>query len=370
MFDFSWSEHTLGNVLYCAIIYVLFIAVFYKRCVTNALSLSSKPNKWLFLASLLLVITACIGTDWFHYRDMVINYDFTSGAFNYGEPVYRYIVAAVNRSYFLFRLVVWGSALFLTCIAFKRFGINLNVALFFLIAVFLIKFNYARGTLGMACYFVGLSYILKPNKGLFVLNLALAALFIWGAYVFHHSMLLLVLLTPVVIVLPLDKPFILAVVLLAFPFLASVIDSNFLLIDQLENEYIADRFSRYMEREGTEINFWGIIENLFNYGVFVIMITFDSVILVKNRRMVSAPIRRLYRVAISIVVFSVSFLFMGVESNVFFYRVLYMSFIPLTIITVSLFEQQLMSRKQYVVTLLWGIAAITWVLLHLIYKNL
>ena len=77
MFDFTWSEHTLINVLYCIFTYGLFVLLFYKRYVSNALSQSTKPNFWLIVFALLLIISACIDTDWFHYREMVQGYDFS-----------------------------------------------------------------------------------------------------------------------------------------------------------------------------------------------------------------------------------------------------------------------------------------------------
>lgn len=370
MLDFSWSEHTLGNVLYCTVTYGLFIAVFYKRYVSYAHSQSTKTNLWLFLFSLVLLISACIDTDWFHYQDMVKSYDLTIGAYNYGEPIYGEIVRIVNRNYLCFRLVVWGLAFVLTCIAFRRFEVNINIAVFYLTAVFLITFNYARATLGMASFFVGLSYLLKPCKGGFLVRLALIAFFFWAAYEFHHSMLVLLFLAPVVVILPLDKPYILLIVLFALPFLASLIGDSFFLVDQLENEYLSDKFNRNLEREGIQANIFGIIQSIINYGVFVIPLFFDTIALSRNRRLVSATILKLYRVTISLVIFALSFLFLRLNSALFIYRILYMSFIPLTIISVYLYEQQFMNRLRYKVIIWWGVLAISFSLLHLIYVNM
>lgn len=370
MFDFSWSEHTLINVLYCIFTYGLFIVVFYRRNATNAPFPRTKLNRWMAVFAVLLIISACIDTDWFHYREMVYDYDFSLGASNYGEPIYRYIIDWVGQNYFLFRLIVWGLAFLLTCIAIHRFDVNINLAVFFLIAVFLIKFNYARATLGMASFYVGLSYLLKPKKGHLVLSLICMAVFFWGAYEFHHSMLILLLLAPLVVFLPMDKPYILLLALLALPFIASILNDSFLLVDQLDNEYLSDKLNRYLDKEGKRANILGMIQSSINYGVFIIPFVLDTVALSKKHRAVSSTMIKLYRFTISILVLAASFLFMGLESRLFVYRILFMSFIPLTILTVYLYENRLMSRRSYKIIIWWGISAVSLSLLVLLYGRL
>ena len=301
---------------------------------------------------------------------MVRSYDFNIGAYNYGEPVYRHIIRFVNKNYLLFRLIVWGGAFVLTCAVFKRFEINTNAAIFFLIAVFLIKFNYARATLGMASFYLGLSYLLKPPKGRFVLSLICAVLFFWGAYVFHNSMLLLIILAPIVVILPMDKPYILIIVLIALPLLASILNNSIFLVDQLENEYLSDKLNRTLERENGRANLFGIIQSIISYGVFIIPLVLDTIVLSRNHRYVSATMIKLYRVTISTVVFAASFLFMNLDSTLIFYRILFMSFIPLTIITVYLYEKQYMNRTKYKFVLGWGILSISFILLHLLYVHI
>ena len=367
MFDFSWSEHTLGNVLFCTIAYAFFIIFFFNRNVNKVQSPSAKIDYKLLVSTLLLIITACVDTDWFHYREMVHEYDFTFGAINYGEPIYRGIVLLVDKNYLLFRIIVWGGAFLMALSTFRRFEINPNTAIFFIGAVFLIKFNYSRATLGMASYYLALSFLLMSSRRHALLNYLFAAVFLWGAYEFHHSMLLLILLTPIVVV-PMDKPVLAVLVLLALPIIASVLNSNLILIDRLENEYISDKMNSYLVREGSASNFFGIIQSVIGYGAFIIPIVVDSVVITKNHEKIRTPMLKLYRIMISTVILAVAFLLMNLDSSLFVYRILYMTFIPLTILTVYLFEQQLLSRKCYKFIVGWGVFAISYVLLHLLYK--
>lgn len=354
MFDFTWTDHTFGNVLYCIAIYGLFIILYYRRYVTNAFIQSSKPDTTLIIAALLLIITACIDGDWFNYGEMVRDYDFSPGANNYGEPVYYYIISLVNKNYLLFRIIVWGLAFWLTYLTFKRFEINLNVALFFLIAVFVVKFNYARATLAMASYFLGLSYLLKPRKGSTLMNLLLIFLFFWGAFEFHHSTLLLIMFT-VTAFLPFDKPVVIIVLVINLPLLAALLKDNLIMVDQLENEYLSNKLNRYLEVEKGKANIYGMISSVISYGVFFIPVIFDSIAIYKNVRKVNKKTMELFRIALSVFIFSLSFFFMGLDSTVFVYRIMYMSFIPLTIVTVNLFESHMINKKQYCFIVLWGI---------------
>ena len=364
MFDFTWTDHTFGNVLYCIAVFTLFIVLFYRKYVTKALVQSTKADLALIIAAFVLIITACIDGDWFHYGEMVHDYDLTPNATNYGEPVYFYIINTVNKNYLLFRIIVWGLAFWMTCMAFKRFEINPNIAVFFLIAVFLVKFNYARATLGMASYYLGLSFLLKPRKSLSHINWLLAILFLFGAYVFHHSMLVLIILT-ITAFLPFDKPVVIMAMAICLPLLASALKSSLNLVDMLDNEYLSEKLDKYMELDKGRSNIFGIIASFFGYGVFLIPVIMDTVAVLKNHTIVSGMIKRLFRITLSTLLFSLSFLFMGLDSNVFVYRFMFMTFIPITIVTVYLFEHHCIDKKRYSIIVLWGMFVIFFKLLTL-----
>lgn len=355
MIDLRWTELTPGLSLLFNISFFLFIVVFYRKNVVSPLWQDKRLNKWLFLFSFLLIIFVSpgSGSDWYSYQDLVWNYDLTPGATNHGEPIYRHIISLVNQNYLLFRIIVWGGAFLLSCVAFKRMDINTNVAIFFLVAVFLLRFNYARATLAMASYFMGLSHLLKPCR-IKVLSYLLVVLFFVGAYEFHISMLPVLLLT-IVAFLPLDKSYILLSLLILLPIFATYLSNHFYILDLLDDETIADSFNRYSEREGVVSNIIGIIANIILYGAFVIPILITTVIVIKNNKHIDLYVKRLYRVTISIVLFATSFLFMGFQSLIFVYRFLFMTFIPLTILCVYFYQNKMMSKSVYSFIVLWGI---------------
>ena len=217
----------------------------------------------------------------------------------------------------------------------------------------------------MASCCLGLSYLLKPRKPFLLVNIALAALFFWGAYQFHYSVLALVLLCIIARYMPVDKPILAVVLLFLVPYF---LKDNLTLVDQLEDEYISSRFERYLNKSSEEANWLGIIDGIIGYGVFAVPIIFDTLVIVRNRRRIPVSMIKLYRVIISTTILAISFSFMGLESSVFVYRILFMTFIPLTILTVYLFQIRLMSRKWYSYSVLWGIFAISYKLLVLLWN--
>lgn len=358
MIDLRWTELSFGLSFLFNISFVLYVILFFRRSVHLPMEQDKKTNSFLLLISLLLIIlvSANSGSDWYSYQDWVWNYDFHVGSKNYGEPIYGYIIQFVNQNYLLFRLMVWGSAFFFSCIAFKRFGISVNAAVFFMLAVYLLRFNYARSTLAMASYFLGLTFLVKPMKGKRIISFCFAALLFWGAYEFHHSFLPILFLSFVVF-LPVDRPWALLLLVLILPLFAYYFKENLDLVDRIGSDYLSTKMEKFVEKKGETANFLGLIADILLYGSFVLPIIIDSLAIVKYRKTIDLQVKRLFRITIGIALFSVSFLFMGLNSSVFTYRYLFMTFIPLTIITVYLYQNRVLNRTSFSVILLWGIVS-------------
>lgn len=363
----------------CIIVFGLFIVLYYRFYTARSLRNNAvAPNYGMMLLSMFLIIFESVNpnSDWYHYQDMVWNYDLSEGAVNHGEPIYRYIIGITNKNYFLFRLIVWGSAFMLSRLAFRRFGVNVNVATFFLIAVYLMRFNYARASLAMACYFCGLSYLLNPIKKIGHTNWLLVGAFFWGAYEFHHS-LLPVLLFTLTAYLPIDKPMVIIPLLIFTPLLASFVFSSLDvfgyfgdMLGEAGGEDVYSKFNRYMEKETEETNIFGKVQNGIMYGTFVIPLVVGSFVVFKNKEEVSTIMTRLLRITIAITLFAIMFLFLDLLNTVFTYRYLFMTFIPLTILSVYLYQNRLMGKRAFSWIILWGIGVNVYGLLYGLYKVL
>lgn len=162
--ELSWTELSKDTSLVFLLLFILFIALYYKKNIVLNPQKNIRVGQLVLSILLIVIVSASSGSDWFSYQQMVWNYDFSNGATNYGEPVYGYIARFTERNYLLFRLIVWGGAFLCALQAFKRMRINVNMAAFMLIAAFLLRFNYARASLGMAIYFLGLSFLISPYR--------------------------------------------------------------------------------------------------------------------------------------------------------------------------------------------------------------
>ena len=371
MIDLTWTELTVGLALLFFVSFAIYIASYYRRYLTLSLNSKSRLNTGLAFFSLILIIFVSSGSnsDWYHYQDMVWNYKLYAGAHNHGEPIYGYIIQFINKNYLLFRLIVWGGAFLIVIRTFKRFNLNINMAVFFLVAVFLLKFNYARASLGMSCYFFGLSFLLRPKKTKKILNIVVVALFFWGAYEFHHSLLPVILLT-IAAYFPLDKPIFTILLIITVPLLASYVFSHLNLLSHFINEENLRKFEGYVQKETGPANFFGQISNIIQYGAFILPLGIDILSVFKNQKKVEIPIRRLLRITIAIVLFSLMFLFMSLPSTVFTYRYLFMTLIPITIISVYLYQNFMIKRRLFSLILLWGIVSNAYALFYGLYTAL
>ena len=164
-----------------------------------------------------------------------------------------------------------------------------------------------------------------------------------------------------------EKPLVVIVLLVLLPLFASIFNDSLFLVDQLENEYISNKLNNYIERDTGPSNIYGKIAGIISYGAFVLPIIMDMIVISKNNKTIALSIKRLYRITIFTSMLALMFAFMGLESTVFIYRILFMTMIPLTILTVYLYENKLMSLKQFSIIVSWGIFAISYKLLHQIY---
>jgi hypothetical protein len=367
MIDLTWTKTTVGLVLFFTILYLLFVFLYYKKYAYKPQFQHKKLDIVLaFYAFILILIVAPNeGSDWFSYQEHVWQYDFKS-LYQHYEPIYGVIIGLVNKNYLLFRIIVWGGAFLLTCYAFKRFKVNRNLGIFFIITVFLLTFNYARSTLGMSCYCVGLSLLLKPTKGYTLINYLFALFFFFCAYSFHHSLLILVGMT-FAIFLPLDRPVIIIAALLLVPTAAAIMYGYFELAENLGDEDVSEKLRLYEEVEKASWNLNGTIRYAIQYGAFYFPIIVNTIAVIKNKNQLEAVYIRINNVILATVLASTAFLFMGFDNLIFVYRILFMTMIPSSILTVFLYQNKFLKRRMYTAVLLWGVAGTLFPLLYGIY---
>ena len=358
MLDFYWTKLSLGLSFVFNLTFLSFVFFYYRKCVQKPQwHLAKRYFGLVFLSLFLIIVTVPLDSgDWFHYQEDVKNYNFNFEGSE--EPVYSYIIWLTNKNYFLFRLLVWGGGFLLSCLVFKRFNINQNVAIYFLIAVYLTKFNYARASLAMASYFLGLSYLFRPINKHKLLSMLLVAILFFAAFSFHRSLFPLLSLS-IVAFLPTERLYFYIPSLFLIPTMAAVLVENNFYLDWLGMDILLNKFSIYEQMEDDlELNFWGVFRNVLGYGSLIIPLVINTYLILRNKKYIELYILKLFRVMIAIIFLSLLFLFIDLTTTVFFFRYFVMIFIPLTVISVYLYYKKIMSRIFFSIIVIWGIRSL------------
>lgn len=164
-------------------------------CVSFLCARDCKIRQLPWLLALFFCVFAFWDTDYYSFR-----YFFYHPVSDFRDPLYYYLTYPAFGIYPIYRLIIWGCALYLFRKTCNRFGVNGNVSAYVFVAFFLLTFSFARASLGMALYFYGLSLLLKPNLLHRVDSYLWGIVFILLSYFGHRSMLPLIVMTPLAFV--------------------------------------------------------------------------------------------------------------------------------------------------------------------------
>lgn len=124
--------------------------------------------------------------DYYHY--LKIYNEITRYGFAYHvEEIYSWLMWLLPKDYNIWRLVVWGCALYIYLQAFKRLGIKANIAGLTITLIILTYFPALRQSLGFGILFYGMTYIANPIQNKFK-SYIIAAILIYISIYFHKSM--------------------------------------------------------------------------------------------------------------------------------------------------------------------------------------
>ena len=167
------------NICLLLIMYMLM-----KRASHPPYAVSASNRNVVILLMFVFTIFSFWGTDWFSYFHVLGELK-TGGRTNI-EDVYFWIAQNLSPNYLVFRMVIWGSSLFLLLHMFKRLSIPTNLAIFFFCSIYIIWFSYARVTLAMVLVYYGISVLYKPYKNK-IISILLGVSSIVCASFFHKS---------------------------------------------------------------------------------------------------------------------------------------------------------------------------------------
>lgn len=313
----------------------------------------SKPITWSLI--LVFLLFAYWDTDYFSFRQM-----FYTSLENFRDPMYYYLSLASFDSYTLFRLIIWGSALLLFKKTTDRYEISPNIAAYVFAIFFLLTFSYARVSLGMAMYFYGLSFLIKPHQTNKYWGFIWGLAFVCCSYFGHRSLLVLIALTPLAI-FQLDRKKLLilcgiGVMISGFAamLLSDLISGSLSVSDTMGAAGEAAEQYANIETE-VEYNWkFTLMRNLRFYSIYIAMAYIAwKVSFSKLSEKVAPEIKRLATISCAILIFSVSFLLTPSRgADIIGYRYLFMLGLPICTIIAYLASNRLISQKTVSILLL------------------
>lgn len=374
--DFIYGTNFYLN-LYCLALYCFVLLFTLKGNVSNIYTKDSSNGRLIlvFCGILLFSLTSFIDGDFFHYYELMSEYKgHIVDEDNVGiEKVYQYLIYFIDGDYFLFRLAVWGAALIVTVLSARCFQLNVYHTLFVIFAGFIITFSYARATLAMSIFSLGAAISCvaseyKNRKKYFQIALGLAI--IASSMYFHRSMLPVIAIAVCGILMPWKKLFS-RYSLWLFPLfvivLSIVVRVVFEELAHIANAWnddetgTLDKMEHYRTAVGAQSNINGYITLVVQYISYYLPLAIianvfrsSDVLNAIDKRVVS-----LYIIVYWIFVLASSFLFIDFDSNTLFYRYLYMTFIPLSMLIVYMKDKGILSRTQYL-----------WMVVSMIFSNL
>lgn len=292
-----------------------------------------RNNKFTWLVLLLLCLYGVYSGDWIHYKEKMLYYIYygASGL----EEIYDLILFFIGNNYLLFRLIVWGSALLVLCALFYRLPINRFRVLGFYTIWGILFFAYARVSLGLALFFYAFSFWAYPLKKHKTLGYLLGIICLLLSFYCHKSIIELCLLFPFAFIPLSKKKFILitifSLVLVALlNHLIQYIDISMIEVDGIE----------HLSQESQNKPIGKLIVDISNRAPLFTLLFYLTYKLLWNHKIQMLPtfIHRYFAMTIYIVFLSLVFYFSNIESKVFYYRTLYMVFIPFAIVLSAVYD--------------------------------
>lgn len=374
-------ETNLLMNLWCLLFYIYVFSRYYTPIITSNKKDDVVSWKGLGLLFFLYTMTSFINGDYFNYIrwiDLALNSPYSNV-----EPFYKELLTIINSNYLVFRTVVWGGALLLFIRTVQRLEIPVSLSLFVLFAIFVLLFSYARATLAMAVYFYGVSFFIAPFKNNRIVSFIIAAALVLLSRSFHSSAIVMIAITPIIFLSSniLNSKshlffFLLGFGTFLFLYLPHIYSSS--MITEAESE----RLQHYSEKEAINYSFWGIIGNILEYSRFYLPLAIvGRMLFSKNGQKLHSHDRHVATIAsfsmtyfyLALMLDFISLLFLAlnpIENFTLFYRILYMSMIPLTIAISGAAYLHIISNKQLQFIINLGLIRALYSLLYGVYSYL
>lgn len=333
---------------------VVFVYAIWKTLVIAPKNKQTVTVSSLFvLYFIVFAIFYCINPDYFSYRDWM-KISLIDLAYWNNEQVYAYLIwfcrmLEIDYPFELFRLIIWGGALLIVLITSKMYKSLLmpGLVMLFLFVFYSGTFCYARASLAMAVYFMGVAIIMcGDNFFVKILGIALAGC----SYFFHHELIIGIAALPGLIV-PFEKKktiFITLIMLAVMIAAITYINSNLELLETIMgNDDISQKMETYNEREQGLFRVSTFISYFNIYFPFILI----SVFFYRNKH-IPKPIAGMYRITLILLMVTIAFMIVDGMRSTYVYRILYINIIPMSFLIAYCYNQGYFKKRQFVIMLM------------------
>ncbi len=358
--DFLWSFSEDYIPLWYRILYgsivlaVCLYAYFYVRNVKPDSSTKKYASIVFLLFFILFAVGYCINSDYFNYRNWVFyaNHWYDGDV---SSVIYQRLAYWCNGNYNLFRAVVWGGALVIVYYTSRLLRTNTFLTLLFLFVFFNPLFCYARASLAMAVFWLGVSVFITVGERT-VLRKVLGILIIVSSIFIHREMIVPLICFPFVFVSFKKKNTFFFIVLT----IIAMILGGILLKNNIEilGDYYLDKVTKYEdqmaygEMKWQQRNVNGMLRMYAGYLMFYILF-FILYRWLSSAKQSAIPDQyvKIYRITVGIVISTIAMVIVSGGVTVFFYRTLYTVQIPFALLCSCICSHKLYGTKaiQYMI---------------------
>ena len=273
----------------------------------------------LFLFQALFIFYG--GDDARYEREVTESANFVGQDYNIAmglEPLYYYIAAIVGGNYILWKLVVYGGALFLTYLTSLNVKSNNFLFLYSFVLFVLANFGSSRNALAIAIFVYGISLIRNDKKLSVLLGIAVSALSIFA----HNSMILpVVLLFVSFFKIKKSRFFILLLAIPLFVFIVNKMPDFLFMRTEIMDTHMGNKVEVYDEAAGNMAYRTSVLNNLYDILNYVtVAVYLFYAIRVDNRRNLPLSLSVIIRVSFFIAYSSIVILLsdLTIKQNLFY----------------------------------------------------
>lgn len=313
-------------------------------------------RRLVYFLLLLFCIFSFWGADWFHYLDLFRLLKNNPYDNTHLEPFYVWVINNIAPTYFVFRFIIWGGALFLFWLTLHTLSMDKGEALFFFVVGFLIWFSYSRATLAMSMMFLGTALITQESKSYRFSRLLFGLVGLVLAFFLHKSAILGLAIIAMAFSLSVVKTKTYRVIILLVPLFIVGMRYLFVNIGDFVSgdeylEFVADSASRNFSAESSSMGIGSLLQTILE-KIPYFLTALCGIMIQKHRHNIPRSINCFASILILLVVISTVLLFVdNYNTKTLSIRLFRFSIIPATILLSFCWKNRL--NMKLVKTTMW-----------------